>query len=110
VAARSKGCGHSLPGIAGSNVAGGRGHICLSVVSLMCCQVKVSATSWSLVQRSPTECGVPECHREASIMGKPGLLGAVAPLKRKISGEDCLSGSCDIVRNLMIVRRLYFVK
>jgi hypothetical protein len=30
----------------------------LSLVSVMCCQVEVSAKSWSLVQRSPTECGV----------------------------------------------------
>jgi len=29
----------------------------LSVVSVVCCQVEVSATSWSLVQRSPTDCG-----------------------------------------------------
>jgi hypothetical protein len=42
------------------------GHGCLSVVSVVCCQVEVSATSWSLVQRSPTECGVSECYREAS--------------------------------------------
>jgi hypothetical protein len=34
------------------------GHGCLSVVSVVCCQVEVSATSWSLVQRSATECGV----------------------------------------------------
>jgi hypothetical protein len=34
------------------------GHGCLSVVSVVCCQVEVSATDWSLVQRSPTECGV----------------------------------------------------
>jgi sugar phosphate permease len=27
-------------------------------VSGVCCQVEVSATSWSLVQRSPTDCGV----------------------------------------------------
>jgi hypothetical protein len=27
-------------------------------VSVVCCQVEVSATGWSLVQRSPTECGV----------------------------------------------------
>jgi hypothetical protein len=27
-------------------------------VSVVCCQVEVSATSWSLVQRSPTERGV----------------------------------------------------
>jgi hypothetical protein len=31
---------------------------CLSVVSVACCQVEVSATSWSLFQRSPTECGM----------------------------------------------------
>jgi hypothetical protein len=30
----------------------------VSLVSVLCCQVEVSATSWSLVQRSPTECGV----------------------------------------------------
>jgi hypothetical protein len=34
------------------------GHGCLSLVSVVCCQVEVSATSWSLVQRSPTVCGV----------------------------------------------------
>ena len=33
-----------------------RGHGCSSVVSVVCCQVEVSATSWSLVQRSPTDC------------------------------------------------------
>jgi len=29
----------------------------LSVVSVVCCQVEVSATSLSLVQRSPNDCG-----------------------------------------------------
>jgi len=28
----------------------------MSVVSVVCWQVEVSATSWSLVQRSPTDC------------------------------------------------------
>ena len=45
-----------------------RGHGCLFVVSVVCCQVEVSASGWSLVQRSPTECGVSECDHEASIM------------------------------------------
>jgi hypothetical protein len=36
------------------------GHGCLSVVSVVCCQVEVSATGWFLVQRSPTECGPTE--------------------------------------------------
>jgi len=35
-----------------------RGHGCLSVVSVVCCQVEVSVMSWSLVQTSPTKCGV----------------------------------------------------
>jgi hypothetical protein len=43
-----------------------RGHGCLSIVSVVCFQVEVSATSWSLVQSSPTECGVSECDCEAS--------------------------------------------
>ena len=35
--------------------------MCLSVVSVVCCQVEVSATRLSLVQRSPTDCGVSLC-------------------------------------------------
>jgi hypothetical protein len=27
-------------------------------VSVVCCRVEVSGSVWSLVQRSPTECGV----------------------------------------------------
>ena len=44
---------------------------CLSLASVVCCQVEVFASSWSLVQRSPTECGVSECDREVSIMRRP---------------------------------------
>jgi hypothetical protein len=32
-----------------------REHGCLSVVSVVCCQVEVSTTSWSRVQRSLTD-------------------------------------------------------
>jgi hypothetical protein len=43
------------------------GRECLLLVSVVCCQVDVSASGWSLVQRSPTECGVSKtCDREAS--------------------------------------------
>ena len=46
----------------------------------MCCQVEVSATGWSLVQSSPTDCGSSFCvilrPRE---WGGPVQLGAVAP-------------------------------
>jgi hypothetical protein len=37
------------------------GHGCLSVVSVVCCQVEVSATGWFLVQRKPTDGGVSLC-------------------------------------------------
>jgi hypothetical protein len=48
-----------------------QGHRCLFLVSVVCCQVKVSASGWSLVQRSSTEFGVSECNREAWIMSTP---------------------------------------
>jgi hypothetical protein len=36
-------------------------------VSVVCCQVEVSVVGWSLVQRSPTECGVSKvCDHETS--------------------------------------------
>jgi hypothetical protein len=40
----------------------------LSLVSVVCWQVEVSASGRSLVCRRPTECGVCECDREASII------------------------------------------
>jgi len=57
-----------------------RWHGCLSVVSVVCCPVEVSVTVWSLIQRSPTECGVSECHRGNS--WKPRPTTAVEPLKK----------------------------
>jgi len=41
------------------------------VPCVVCSQVEVSASGWSLVQSSPTECGVSECDREASLMRRP---------------------------------------
>jgi hypothetical protein len=38
----------------------------MCVSSDICCQVEVSASGWSLVQRSPTECGVYEYDHEVS--------------------------------------------
>jgi hypothetical protein len=38
-----------------------RGHWRLSVVGVVCCQVEVSTTSWSLVQMSPTDYGASLC-------------------------------------------------
>ena len=52
------------------------GHGCLSVVSVVCCQVEVSATSWSLVQRSPTDCGSSLC-----VIKKPRTRGGYSPAR-----------------------------
>jgi len=43
-----------------------RGHECLSLVSFVFLLANISASGWSLVQRSPTECGESECKRKAS--------------------------------------------
>jgi hypothetical protein len=69
--------GRSLAVIAGSNPA--RGHGYLSLVSVVFCQVEGTAEGRSLVQRSPTECGVSECDREASVRRRSRPTRAVEP-------------------------------
>ena len=51
----------------------------MSVVSVVCCQVEVFASGWSLVQRSPTYCGVSKSDLETSTMRRPGPTRAVEP-------------------------------
>ena len=57
----------------------------MDVLSIVCCQVEVSATGWSLVQRSPTDCAALLC-----VIYKPrewggrGQLGAFAPKSNKL--------------------------
>ena len=43
---------------------------------VVCCQVEVSATYWSLVQRSPTDCGVSMC-----VIKKPRKRGGYSPVE-----------------------------
>ena len=59
-------------------------YLFVSAVSVVCCQVEVSATGWSLAQRSPTECGVSECDREASTMRRPWPTGGYWTMGRKV--------------------------
>jgi hypothetical protein len=61
--------GRSLAAFAGSNTVEGM-DVCLRV-SVVCCQVEVSATGRSLVQRRSTEFGVSECDLESSTKRKP---------------------------------------
>jgi hypothetical protein len=64
VAVRSKALvySRSLAGTEGSNPTR---YMDVCLLSVVCCQAQVSATGRSLVQRSPTDCGVPECDRAA---------------------------------------------
>ena len=48
-----------------------RGHGCLSLVSVVCCHIQVSATGRSLVHRSPTECDVSELPLGTATMKRP---------------------------------------
>jgi hypothetical protein len=70
-------------------------HGCLSLVSVVCCQVEVSATSWSLVQRSPTECVASKKVWSWSLekWGGLGPQGAVKPLEKKILNTLILARS-----------------
>ena len=67
----------------------------MSVVSVVCCQVEVSATSWSLVQRSPTDCGVSLCELEKT---KSSWMRRKSRPTRGLSGhEKKTTASCNLV-------------
>jgi hypothetical protein len=51
------------------------------LVIVVCCQVEVSASGWSLVQKSPAECGVPNSVIVKPRRGGPGPLEAFTPIK-----------------------------
>jgi hypothetical protein len=77
-------CGYAAAHLLGFYVRILWGHGCLSLVSVVCCQVEVSATGWSLIQRSPTECGVSKVWSwSLEQWGGLGPLGAVKPLNKK---------------------------
>jgi len=48
-------------------------------------RLEVSASGWSLVQRSPTECGVSECDREALILRRPWPTRGCCTTGKKLS-------------------------
>jgi len=58
----------------------------MSLVIVVCRLIDVPASGWSLEQRSPTECGVSEYDREASLMKRSwSTRGCCAMEKNKIS-------------------------
>jgi len=85
VGARPKAFGSAAARLQGLRVRTPLGHRCLPLVSVLCCQVEVFAWCWSPVQRSTTECGVPECDREASTMRRPWPTRGCRAIKKKSS-------------------------
>jgi hypothetical protein len=81
VAARSKACSAATRFL-GLRV---RMHGSLSFVSVVCCQVEVSTTGRFLVQRSPTECGVSQCDREASIARRSWPTRGCCAMEKKLT-------------------------
>ena len=87
VAARSNlwVCGRSIPLTADLNPSCGAW--CLSVVSVVCCQVEGSARGWSLVQSSPTDCSASLCDLETSWMRGPWPTGRLGSVASKFCGQ-----------------------
>jgi len=56
---------------------------CLSLVIVMCCQVEVSATGRSLMQRCLIKSGVSKCGPETSNMSRTRQTKDIKALKKK---------------------------
>jgi hypothetical protein len=69
-----------LAGIAGSKI--GCMDICILLGFCVCCQVEISATGRSLVQRRPTLSDASECYLDTSKMRKPTPTRAVGALRK----------------------------
>ena len=110
MAARSKDyvCGRSPAEIVASNPTRGMD---VSVVSVVCCQVEISATSWSLVQRSPTHCGASQCDLETSWMRRPWPTGGCHAKNKPTNGQKDRHGkaktrSCVALRHYLALQYL----
>jgi hypothetical protein len=73
----------------------------MSLVSVVCNQVEVSASGSSLVQRSSTYCEVSECDCVASIMRRPWPVRSVAPWGGE--GDTALSSNSSVTKYFLIL-------
>ena len=65
---------------------------CMSLVSVACCQVEVSVSGWSPLQRNPTECGVEcrtGCYFETSPIRRPWPTGVCWALEKNVNCVAC---------------------
>jgi hypothetical protein len=68
-----------------------RQHGCLPLVGVVCCQVEVSATGRSLVQRSPTDCDV--SFVSSRKLKNEAALDGVGLLRQRKRGKKILRNS-----------------
>jgi len=80
----------------------------LPVVIVECCQLEVSATSWSLLQRSPTDCGVSKRDRKASMRRRSWPTGECCAMKEMNNlfpwKHDCLVLVLEIICSLLGIK------
>jgi hypothetical protein len=76
----------------------------MSVVNVVCCQVEVSATGRSLIQRSPTKCGVSECDLETSTMRRPRPTRALEPWNKR--NRFAIGLPCVLCRGQRYIKRM----
>jgi hypothetical protein len=76
--------------------------IFICCVCVVCCQVEVSATSWSLVQRNPIECGVSLC-----VITKPRERGGHSSRWAAVPEKIMIKISIDCPTNALICMLLY---
>jgi len=83
-----------------------------SLVSVVSCQENVSASSWSLVQRSFTVCGVSEYKCEFSIMRSPwlwGIMGHGKIKQTKLGKQNLLRRRYELIWLLYSFPNLYYI-
>jgi hypothetical protein len=68
------------------------------------CQAEVSASCRSLIQRSPTDFGVSECDREASIMRRPWPNMGCCVMEKKLLWNRSLKNHYVLVNEAIVIR------
>jgi len=63
-------------------------------VSVIFCQVEVCTSGWSLIQRSPIECGVSGCDNEASVMKRTRSTRGCCAMEKYVVNCWTQKGKC----------------
>jgi hypothetical protein len=88
---RGLSCGFVVARLLGLQVRTQQEAWMFSVVSVVCCQVEVSASGWSLIRKTLTECVASECDLKTSKMKRFRLTRAVEPKKLIVIFSNCLN-------------------